>query len=131
MYLFPRECPRILLWPIESTTQADRERWFDATDARMIAYVEEAWDLQLRSTELYRYLLPAATFVYLGEIGHWVSREVVVPTRLDRLDDLTGRLAAAGVELRVVPSLLPLSGVWETTLHASGIRLRNALGWQQ
>ena len=60
-----------------------------------------------------------------------MSREVVVPTRVDLVDDLTARLEAAGVELRVVPSLLPLRGVWDTRLHASGIRLRNAQGWQQ
>ena len=131
MYLFPRDCPRILLWPTDATTETDRKHWFGHTAARMLAYVEDAWEIQLRSTELYRYLLPPPTFVYLGEIGHWVSREGVVPTRVDVVDDLTVRLEAAGVELRLIPSLLPLRGVWDTTLHASGIRLRNALGWEK
>jgi hypothetical protein len=26
-------------------------------------------------------------------------------------------------------NLLPLKGLWNTSLHASGIRLRNAAGW--
>ena len=26
-------------------------------------------------------------------------------------------------------TLTPLRGLWETTLHTSGIRLRNAVGW--
>ena len=28
-----------------------------------------------------------------------------------------------------MPALTPLRGMWETTLHVSGIRLRNARGW--
>ncbi len=36
---------------------------------------------------------------------------------------------AVRVELRVMESLTPLRGVWETSLHASGIRLRHAQGW--
>jgi hypothetical protein len=35
------------------------------------------------------------------------------------------------VELRVMESLLPLRGVWDSSLHASGIRLRNARGWNE
>ena len=27
-YLFPRDCPRILLWPTPQTTPADLDRWF-------------------------------------------------------------------------------------------------------
>ena len=38
-------------------------------------------------------------------------------------------LAAQGVELRAMESLLPLKDVWSTSLHASGIRLRNARDW--
>ena len=35
------------------------------------------------------------------------------------------------IELRVMQDLSPLKGVWSTTLHASGIRLRNASNWQE
>ena len=27
-YLFPRDCPRILLWLTPTTTDADRQRWW-------------------------------------------------------------------------------------------------------
>ncbi len=48
-----------------------------------------------------------------------------------RIPDLLGALAAAGVELRMMHSLHPLRGVWDTSLHASGIRLRNVQGgWE-
>ena len=44
------------------------------------------------------------------------------------VDDLPARLKQQDVDLRIVDSLLPLRAVWNTTLHASGIRLRNATG---
>ena len=59
----------------------------------------------------------------------WVSRLSVRPRTKMRLDDLPGELQAQDVELRVLDSLLPLRDVWNTSLHASGIRLRNADGW--
>jgi hypothetical protein len=43
--------------------------------------------------------------------------------------DLLSALQAADVDLHVLPDLLPLKGVWDSSLHASGIRLRNAAGW--
>ena len=49
MYLFPRDCPRILVWPFAETTQEDRARWFGACRARMIAHVERAWWERLRT----------------------------------------------------------------------------------
>ena len=61
--------------------------------------------------------------------GMWVSRSVVQQQVVEPVEDLPAALAAANVELRVMPSLLPLKGAWNTTLHASGIRLRNAQGW--
>lgn len=129
MYLFPRECPRILLWRTESTTPQDEERWFGHTSARMIAYIEWAWFERLSATTVYRYHLPGETFSDLEDAGMWVSREQVEPLAVDRLERLPGELAAAGVELRMIPSLLPLRDLWETSLHISGIRLRNAAGW--
>ena len=48
---------------------------------------------------------------------------------METITDLPAALAAARVELRVLPDLLSLKGVWSSTLHASGIRLRNAHNW--
>ena len=72
-----------------------------------------------------------ATFENLGDAGMWVARGAVPPVGCDRLDDLSGALEAENVELNVVESLVPLKGVWATTLHASGLRLRGAKGWDQ
>ncbi len=129
LYLFPRDCPRILIWPLEArTTHEDRNTWFGDSRARMLAYIEEGWRQAHASGFIYRYELPAARFESLDDAGMWVSREPAVPLHVERMDDLPARLAALDVELRVVPSLLALKGVWQTSLHASGIRLRNVEG---
>lgn len=130
MYLFPRDCPRILLWPLATTRAADRAAWWGQSQARMLAYVEQGWLAALSGARLYRYELPAEPFECLDDAGMWVSRRAVTPRAVIEITDLSEALAAHDVELRVVDSLAPLRGVWDTSLHASGIRLRNAVGWQ-
>ncbi|MBE7220707.1 MAG: hypothetical protein INR64_19740, partial [Caulobacteraceae bacterium] len=71
----------------------------------------------------------AEGFEDIDDVGMWVSRRRAVPRGMDTLTDLPAELAAAGVELRSLPRLSPLKPVWRTTLHASGIRTRNALDW--
>jgi hypothetical protein len=129
MYLFPRDCPRILVWPIAATTAHDRARLFSADGPRMIAYVERAWVEQHASARLHRYEFPPGAFVDLDDAGMWVSRTSVRPLGVEPIADLPAMLAAQGVELRAVDSLVPLKSLWSTSLHVSGIRLRNAAGW--
>ena len=130
MYLFPRDCPRILLWPVATTTEADRERWFARTEARVIAHVEYAWVERIVKARLYRYELPPETFEDLHDAWMWVSRATVTPRSVDVIDNLFQALDAVGVELRVMDRLTVLRGLWEhTSLHWSGIRLRNARDW--
>lgn len=129
LYLFPRDCPRILLRPRPETTPEDLARWFPPGSARMIAHVETAWLDRLRAEPIHRYDLPTVAFEALEDAGMWVSREIVEPLGVETLTDLPTALAAQGVELRAMDSLLPLRDVWATSLQASGIRLRNARGW--
>lgn len=129
MYFFPRDCPRILVWALPVTTHADRERWFGANDARMLAHIEWGWLERVRSTALYRYAFDERSFEDLHDAGMVVSREAVTPIAVEPMGDLFEALRRASVELRVLERLTPLRGVWDTTLHASGIRLRNAIGW--
>jgi hypothetical protein len=129
LYLFPRDCPRILLRPRPTTTPEDLARWFSPGTGRWIAHVEQAWLERLSSGHIHRYELPADAFESLADAGMWVAREPVTPLAMETLADLPAELAAQGVELRVMDSLLPLKDVWSTSLHASGIRLRNAQGW--
>nr|QQZ50534.1 hypothetical protein JKL49_02975 [Phenylobacterium glaciei] len=80
LYFFPRDCPRILLWPTPATTAQDRDRWFGTSAARMIAHVEWAWFDRLSRESLYRYELSAETFEDLDDAGMWVSRQAVTPS---------------------------------------------------
>lgn len=127
LYLFPRDCPRILAWAIQDSTVADQTTWLGGH--KRVAYVEEAWMARIRQAYIYRYALPDADFTALDDIGMHVSRRAIVPTGITRLTDLRTRLTEQNVALRVVPSLVPLRPLWDTTLHVSGIRLRNAAGW--
>lgn len=126
MYLFPRDCPRILIWPTARTTEADRERWFAASRYGRIAFIERCWLEQIATQSVYRYELPRESFEDLDDAGMWVSRHAVDPIRVDEVSALPRELNALGVELRAVEKLLALQDVFESSLHASGIRLRNA-----
>ena len=59
----------------------------------------------------------------------WISHVPVEPLELVDLGDLLALHASAGIELRLVPTLLPLfERVLASPLGFSGIRLRNAAG---
>jgi hypothetical protein len=131
MYFVPRDCPRACFWPGAQTTDEDRERWFGGIDARMVIAVESDWLARIRETVLYRYGMPADTFVLNDETaGHYVSSEAVTPIAVQPVGDLLAALAAANVELRITPSLVEMWGrVIRSTLCYSGTRLRNAAGY--
>jgi len=129
MYLFPRDCPRIVLWLTPATTPADRERWFGASSADAIAYIEWAWLERVRHCRLHRYVFDGEGFENLHDAGMWISRRSQTPTAMDTLDDLFAAQRAAGVELRVVERLSPVRPALESSLHFSGVRLRNARDW--
>lgn len=129
LYLFPRDCPRILLYPTPATTPDDRDRWWGTRTCRMIAHIEWAWFERFRTGRLFRYELPPAAFEDLDDTGMWVARTELQPIGVETVEDLPAALVEQGVELRLMDSLAPLKGVWETSLHASGLRLRNAVGW--
>jgi hypothetical protein len=131
LYLFPRDCPRILLWLKPDTTPHDRAQWFGNRSCRMIAYIEEAWRERVARGFIYRYEFAGDAFENLDDAGMWVSRGAVVPNGFAKLHDLPEKLDAQGVDLVAVESLLPLKDAWKTTLHASGLRLRGAQGWDQ
>jgi RimJ/RimL family protein N-acetyltransferase len=130
MYFFPRDCPRVLLWKRPGTTSADLDRWWRGDRSkRMQAHIEAGWLERLRDARIYRYEFDPATFEDLDDAGMWVSRRPVRPLSVEPVGDLESAMAAADVELHVMADLLPLKGVWDSSLHASGIRLRNAEGW--
>lgn len=70
------------------------------------------------------------TFEDTHDAGMWVSRAAVCPVLMETLGLLDRRLAVEGIELRVLDQLTELKPVWSSTVHASGIRLRNAVSWR-
>jgi hypothetical protein len=130
-YLFPRDCPRVLLWLTPQTTPEDRERWWgNRTETPLIAHVEWEWYERLRTHVLFRYELPPASFTCLeNDPWMWVSRETVEPLAVTAIRDIPAAMAEAGVELRLMRSLAPLWNAWGSTVHFSGIRLRNSRTW--
>jgi hypothetical protein len=129
MYLFPRDCPRILYWPTSATTPEDYQQWCGDRSCQVVAYIEWSWLDRLRTGILHRYEFPEADFINLHDAGMWVSRMPITPIKAESLGDLLAELRGQGVELRVMESLVPLKKLWKTSLHVSGIRLRNARDW--
>lgn len=95
----------------------------------MIAHVEWRWLERIRDQVLFRYELPAEAFRQTADEWMWVSDKEVTAVAVEPIDSLLGALQNLGVELRIMESLIPLRSVWQSSVHASGIRLRNAQGW--
>lgn len=128
LYLFPRDCPRILAWGKRESSASDRDRWLGGS--RAVAYIESSWAEALSDGTVSRYELAPMGFVPLEDAGMWVSKRPADILGNVLVDDLPKALTAAGVKLNVVDSLLPLRRLWDSSLHVSGIRLRNAEGWE-
>ncbi len=129
LYMFPRECPRILVWPTAATTSQDMKAWFEGTSADARAFVEKRWLARLQTAVIYRYELPTETFEDVGDVGMWVSRSAVTPLHTKSISDLPARIRDRNIDLSALDDLTGLRDLWDTTLHASGIRLRNAKNW--
>ncbi len=95
LYLFPRECPRIVIWPHEHSTSEDRAQWLNdlPAAAQAVAYVETAWAARLHAARIHRYELPVEPFESLEDAGMYVSRQTVQPLRRDLLVDLQQAIA--------------------------------------
>jgi hypothetical protein len=128
MFWFPRDCPRACVWRVSTTSPEDRERFFGQSETDRIHVMESDWLEQVRSGSLFAYRLPAEDFGPHPDVGgYWVSDHSVRATDRVVVDDLLGRHARAGIELRVTPSLWPFwRRVVASTVEYSGHRLRNA-----
>jgi hypothetical protein len=124
LYLFPRECPRILIWGTPDSTEHDRKKWLQGH--RAIAFIEADWLDQMRNCTMYRYEMPSNTFETLFDAGMWISRSPVTPICCSAVSNLQMEFAPKGVKLVSMETLASLKSLWQTSLHVSGIRLRNA-----
>ena len=127
MFWFPRDCPRGCIWPVSTTTPQDREWFFGDSAATRIHVVEADWLARMQACSLYAYRLPAGRFRPHEVGGYWVSDEPAEAVEQVVIDDLIGRHARAGIELRITPSIWPFwRRVASSTVEYSGSRLRNA-----
>lgn len=127
MFWFPRDCPRGCIWPVSTTSDEDRERFFGQTEATRVHVVETGWLARLQACRLFAYRLPPASFRPHEVGGFWVGGETVEPIERVAVDDLVGRHARAGIELRITPSIWPFwRRVTRSSVAFSGSRLRNA-----
>jgi len=127
MFWFPRDCPRGCVWAKSATTAEDRERFFGQTAATRLHVMETGWLRRMRECSLYAYRLPAGPFRPHEVGGYWVADEPVDALERAVIDDLVGRHADAGIELRITPSIWPFwRRVATSTLAFSGCRLRNS-----
>lgn len=131
LYFFPRDCPRIGIWPVASTSADDRSWFEEHTFGRILLFIDERHEAQWRTEGLYRYEFSRSGFLDCHDHGVWVSRNTVFPTKCDLLKDLPAECDLAGVEVSVVPGLADKareffdyeSRAFRTTLHVSMIRM--------
>jgi Family of unknown function (DUF6886) len=127
MFWFPRDCPRGCIWPKTTTTAEDRERFFGQSAAARVHVMETDWLRRMRECRLYAYRLPTGSFRPHEVGGYWVAGEPVDAIDQVVVDDLPGRHADAGIELRITPSIWPFwRRVANSTVGFSGSRLRNS-----
>lgn len=131
LYYLPRDCPRASLWPLPTTTSADRERFFGSVSGRMVIAIESGWVDRVLSAMLYRYSFDEDPFFPTDNYGAYITRETVEPIQVEPVGNLLRRLLDSDIELRICPSLVPLGrAIIRSTLHFSLIRMRNAIGWE-
>ncbi|MBP3967326.1 DUF6886 family protein [Paenibacillus lignilyticus] len=128
-YYFPRECPRVCVWPKEDTIEVDHEKFFGMSKTNRLVAIESGWYDRLRKGHVYKYTFDADGFE-LNEpnAGYYISTRTVVPVDVEIIDDLISAIIEEGIELRVTPSLLPLKErILASTVNFSMIRMRNAV----
>lgn len=128
-YYFPRNCPRVCIWPQESTTEADYDRFFGHSRTDRIVAVEAGWLDRIHNAVIYRYSFnPDAFQLYESNAGYYTTTQTVEPVGVERMDDLLGRLTVLDIEVRITPSLMPLQqSILTSTVNFSMIRMKNAI----
>jgi hypothetical protein len=126
-FWFPRDCPRGCIWPVSATTDQDRERFFGQSAANRVHVIESGWLRRMRDCRLYAYQLSSGAFRPHEVGGYWVADEQVDAIERVVVDDLVGKHADAGIELRITQSIWPFwRRVANSTVEFSGSRLRNS-----
>ena len=92
--------------------------------------IELGWLDRMRTTQLHRYEFDAREFrPWQLASGQWIADHEVEPLSITPVGDLLDAHAAAGIELRLVPSLwavrdVAVSDRWDYSV----VRMANAVG---
>lgn len=127
-YYLPRDCPRVIYWVKDDTTEEDQIYYFPSSKIpRKVMLLEECWCTIIRHATIYQYYLPAAAFTCVDEnAGYYGSTKTVVPLKVLPITGLLTLLEQAGIEVRFVSELRSYADeIKSKTLGFSMIRLRN------
>jgi hypothetical protein len=127
-YFFPRDCPRVIYWRADWTTDEDARTFLADTTVGKIVVVESGWLERIRNAKLYVYTFSGESFEQMDSTaGYYISKKTVEPIQVEPVGDLIGKLLAENLELRFTPSLHPIrESVIASTMDFSIIRFRNA-----
>lgn len=139
-YYFPRECPRIGIWPLKLTTIDDLELFGSLSNNKhMLLVIDESWVEQWEKATIYCYEFDSENgFIDCHDHGCWVSKESQTPLSVTKLTDLPKLCLERNIEIKIVPNLVEYAYSWmkmpemelmETSLHISMTRMRNLPGW--
>jgi hypothetical protein len=127
LYWFPRQCPRVTCWPVDTTDVERARKVTGLTASHRVHAIEGGWLERVRNCDLYVYRLPGATFEAAPQGGGCISRVTIEPLGVAPVGDLLAKHADAGIELRLTPSLWPLADAMvDSTLQFSMVRMGNA-----
>ncbi|RDC56313.1 hypothetical protein DU508_11960 [Pedobacter chinensis] len=109
-YLVPRDCPRVTFYSKHDTSQHDKEVFLSKNSSSYVVAVENKWREVIQQTTLYCYEFPTDNFALLDKgAGYYISYKTVTPISIRPVYDILNELLKRGVELRFLPTLLPLA----------------------
>ena len=130
LYLFPRDMPRIVYWPLSESSAEDLARWWHGRSCKMVALIEPDERARLTIGHTWRYELPPQSFETIDDAGMHISHEAVEPISVERLCHLVDWLAGDNVMLETCDDFESMRPLWHSTLHASGIHLDRVASWR-
>lgn len=131
LYYFPRDCPRVIYWKTDFTSEQDIKKFFPDPNVEKVFVIENQWLERICHTQLFRYTFPPSTFQLFDQAkaaGYYVSFEEVIPLKVEPMGKLLEKLLSEKVELRFTPDLHPIrDSVISSSLEFSIIRFRNVV----
>ena len=127
LYWFPRDCPRVAVFPLHVDQRAAFQSRF-TTSALRIHAIESGWLDRMGAAQIYRYEFDAVAFSPWEEAnGQWIAETAVMPVSVTPVGDMFVAHTEAAIELRIVPSLWPLHDVvLASGFDFSMVRMHNA-----